>query len=353
MTFDILPLARLDTATRAEWTALSNRLGANPTLQPGWVDVVHNALGNQNEAVQVLLGTSTGELQVVLPFFMRRSRLFGVPMRMLELASNRVAYHAQFLTAGNREAVLQALLERAPTWDVFYAAGLIDDSADTSALRAMGTRLAVPLVSARGERSPFLRIDGSWEQFLASQNKKFRYKVKRRREDHVKDPAWRTRWFENDTSTDELLHDMLAIEQSSWKASAGTDIASRDFELRYHRELLPFLSDAGMLSAVVLYRGAEPVAYSLCCRSGSWFGHLKTSFNSDFSTTSPGAFVIDLSVQKAFETGAGEFDFLGDAAPHKLAWSDTVRAHENLWLYAPRILPRLIGRAKLARQTPQ
>ena len=50
---------------------------------------------------------------------------------------------------------------------------------------------------------------------------------------------------------------------------------------------------------------------------------------------------------------ADSLDFLGDAAPHKLAWSDTVRAHENLWLYAPRILPRLIGRAKLARQTPQ
>ena len=85
-------------------------------------------------------------------------------------------------------------------------------------------------------------------------------------------------------------------------------------ELKYHRRLLPVLAQDGALLANVLHRAERPIAYSLCCHCHGWVGHLKTSFDQEFASLSPGGYVIDASVERAFDLKAREFDFLGDAA---------------------------------------
>jgi CelD/BcsL family acetyltransferase involved in cellulose biosynthesis len=347
--FQIHPVAGLPEAVRSEWRALGQRLGVNASVLPGWLDVVESALGRAEEPLQALLARDAeGELRGVIPFFLRRIRTGGVRLRSLELASNRMGYHPR-IVGHDCETLLDALLRLAPRWDVFSAGSLGERSPESLALEQWSAVQRAPLQRAAGEQSPFLEITTPWESYLADQDKKFRYKLKRRREDHDTSKGWRVRWFEAQDEVNALLADILSIESRSWKAAEGRDIASRDFEARYHDQLLPFLASERMLLAAVLYREATPIAYSLCCLADGWFGHLKTSFDQSLGATSPGGYVIDLSMQRAFECGAREFDFLGDAAPHKLAWTDTTRGHTNYWLYAPRLLPRLVARVKEMR----
>jgi hypothetical protein len=106
-----------------------------------------------------------------------------------------------------------------------------------------------------------------------------------------------------------------------------------------------------MLRAGVFYVHGVPAAYSLCCQFGPWVGHLKTSFDERFACLSAGAIVIDASIREALTLGAKEFDFLGAAAGHKLAWTNLTRPHAHFFLYAPRLKPRMIGSLKLFRET--
>lgn len=101
---------------------------------------------------------------------------------------------------------------------------------------------------------------------------------------------------------------------------AGSRTAARDQELNHHRLPLPVLAREGALLASVLYRPARPIAHSLCCHYGRRIGRRKTSCDQKFESLSPGAYVVDVLVEGAFDLKAREFDFLGDAAPHKLAW---------------------------------
>ena len=73
---------------------------------------------------------------------------------------------------------------------------------------------------------------------------------------------------------------------------------------------------------------------------------MKTSFDQEFATLSPGGYVIDASVERAFDLGAKEFDFLGDAAPHKLAWTSTTRKHGDFFLFGRTWKGRIIGHLK-------
>jgi CelD/BcsL family acetyltransferase involved in cellulose biosynthesis len=194
-----------------------------------------------------------------------------------------------------------------------------------------------------GDVSPYLPIDCSWEAYLGQKDKKFRYKLRQRRKFVEQDPRCRLTWYRDPTDAERLLADIVQIEARSWKARAGIDIPSNPVELQYHRVLLPFLAQQGWLDANVLYIEDQPAAYNLCCSYKGWVGQLKTSFDEKFAELSPGTAVIDASIERAFGQQAREFDFLGDAGGHKLAWTSHTRTHADYFLYAPRLRPRLIG----------
>jgi CelD/BcsL family acetyltransferase involved in cellulose biosynthesis len=78
-------------------------------------------------------------------------------------------------------------------------------------------------------------------------------------------------------------------------------------------------------------------------------GNLKTSFDEQRADLSPGSIVIDACIARAFELGASEFDFLGDAGTHKAAWTATVRVHASYFLFAPRAKASIVGRLKQLR----
>jgi len=343
----LLPLARADAQTVGTWERLVAEAGLNPSLEPGWLGVAAASIGAGRQ-VQVLVQHAANGIHTLVPFFNSRRRMFGLPMTALELGSNLMSYHAALVAPpGAAAAALEALLSHAGRWDLLHAANIPVDSETAQAIEALARRLGTPLQVIPGDASPYLPLAGSWEQLIAGHNKKFRYKLRKRQELIRGDSQFRLDWFTSEADTEVLLREVLAIEQRSWKVTAGMDIASREVEIEYHRRLLPYLARAGMLLGNVLYRSHQPIAYSLCCSCRGWIGHLKTSFDDAFAELSPGAFVIDVSIEKACALGAREFDFLGHAAPHKLAWSEHVRRHADYFLFAPRLKARLVGGLKL------
>src|SRR4030095_15215984 len=113
----------------------------------------------------------------------------------------------------------------------------------------------------------------------------------------------------------ELLETMLIVEAQSWKAAAGVAIVAGTPQCHYYERLLPWLTTHGIL-ANVLYVKDKPVAYVLCAVSRGWVGQLKTSFVTGLKDA--GSRVVDSSIERAFELGCKEYDFLGDTAPHKM-----------------------------------
>lgn len=333
-----------DTTIEASWNRLVDRGRFNATLGPGWFAVIAGKLAPRNRPIAILVRRECDPtISAAVPFFTSSCRMLGVPMTVLEAGSNMMSYHAEIIADGNPEPVLRALLGVAPKWDVLRLANVPLESGTAKAVAGIARAMGATLQVIPGDNSPYLAIDRPWDDYLASRGKKFRYKVRHRRELIERDASCELRWIADESAVEELLRDILIVEQHSWKSTAGLEIAAGETELEYHRSLLPFLARERALIANVLLRSGQPIAYSLCCSFGGWIGHLKTSFNQDHSELSPGAFLIDRCVQKAFECGAREFDFLGDAAPHKLAWTSTTRPHGDFFMFAPRMKGRVVG----------
>jgi CelD/BcsL family acetyltransferase involved in cellulose biosynthesis len=348
-TFRTLTWPQLDATLRERWSQLVARQKLNPTLKPDWIEIVARALRGPGQEPSIYVEEEGGELSAVVPFFISRVWMSGVPMTVIQPASNLISYHAELVTADTPRDVLTRMLASVRGWDVLQFANVHVDGATAEAVRSLAAELRTPLQTLPTDQSPWMPLEESWEKLLATKNKKFRYKVRHRRDLLDKNGPWELRWYEDGSRTDELLDAILKIEAVSWKAKEGVDIPSRPHEVEYHRQLLPLLARHGALLANVIYIGTQPAAYCLCCRDGEWVGNLKTSFDLSLEKLSPGSVVIDTSIERAFALGAKEFDFLGNAGSHKAAWTSNVRAHADYFLFAPRLKARLVGMLKLMR----
>lgn len=329
----------------ADWSQLVADKGLNASLEPGWMDAAVRSHGFA-PFTTVVAARRNGRLVGVLPLICRRQSVHGVPLRTVDLASNLVSYHPELIALEPSAELLSESLRFAHngSWDLFRANQFPADSPTAGVLRELSKDLNGVAFEQTGESSPYLAITSNWEAYLAGRDAKFRanrLRDARRAQDYG---SASMTWFDGDVDPVRLLRDILEIERRSWKAATGVAITSREVERDYHERLLRFLSRHNAILANVLHIDARPVAYVLACRWHGWVGQLKTSY--DESLKHVGACVIDESVRRAFESGAREYDFLGDATPHKLRWSGTVREHRTLWLYSRRLPARIVALGK-------
>lgn len=334
---------------RKEWNTLATELEINPSLRPEWTDLV---LQNENTAAksQILVGHRGGRLTSVMPFSVSATRMSGIPVRLVDMGSNAVSYHAEIIASGERVVTLAALLDRVPGWDVINIANVEQDGASAQAIQDYCQKSGARYIIYPVDYAPYVEISGSWDDFIAQKGKKFRYKLRKRHE-AIATGALSVKWYRTADQVDEFIAAMLSIETRSWKAIENVEVNADNREGRYYQRLLHYLAENSALQAVVLSRGDEAIAYSLCCNWGNWMGQMKTAFDVSTDSLSPGSIVIDESVKAAFSLGAEEFDFLGTPGksrpePHKLFWTKAVRHHVSYYVFAPRILPSLLGLVK-------
>jgi hypothetical protein len=325
----------------ADWSALVRASGANPSLDPRWMDAVLRSHARTREAF-VAAAHEGDALVGVLPFIETSVRLRGLPLKAVDFASNLVSYHPEIVGAP-AEQLLEATLAHAHDgrWDLLRIDNAPDDSPTVQAVRSVAARLRARTLTRPGETSPYIAIESGWDEFLATRSKKFRANVTRAVRRMKEQGETAMQWFGPGDDVEALLRFMLDIEERSWKADAGSAITDRRIEIEYYRCVLPVLREMGALFANVLFIKDVPAAYVLCCNYNGWVGQLKTSF--DKSIQDAGARVIDESVKQAFASGARTYDFLGEASAHKLKWTDRVRTHRGYWLLSRRPLARLAG----------
>lgn len=343
--FVTLPWADAIALYDDQWASVIHQEGLNPSLLPAWINAIASSVG-KIEDIHVLTGVRNNEFEAAIPYLLSKRRVWGIPTTHLELTSNLVSYHAEIVSESNPYDIVEKLLKSSVSWHIFHAANLRPNGATASALRTIADEIGGRLLVYPTDSSPFLPIKGDWESFLASKNKKFRYKYRQRRKLFEGNPDYSMRWFGKPVDIEILLNDILRIEARSWKAPSRIDISSNSSEKQYYEILLPFLAERGCLLANIFYDGNRPLAYNLCCSWNGWIGQLKTSFDEEFKHLSPGSIVIDAAIREAFLRKAYEFDFLGHADKHKLSWTKHTREHADFFIYGPAIRSRVLGYLK-------
>lgn len=332
--------------------------GAHPSLTLPWNLLAAESADRKGDLrVAELMASGDGTIGYVT-YLESKVAMLGIPLRMRETPGNRLAAYYNSLVAPDTSAprLLEALADQeAGRCDVLQFPALATDGPSHRAVNVAATANGWRTIRYPSFRSPYLALGSSWQEFLDSKSQNFRYNLKRKRKGLQKAGRVEERWYRDMSSVGELINFIHAIEEGSWKTRAGMAITDSQRELAYHRLLLPWLASIGALVANVLLLNDAPIAYSLCVNWCGRIGQLKTSFDERASNLSPGLVVTASSIEQAYAAGASEFDFLGDAMPHKMHWTDSVRAHDNVFAFLPTVRGAVLGRMKqlmLAMRAP-
>ena len=314
-----------------------------------WLDNFAPASADTQHVVLTLRGTD-GRLEAALPLVLRRGSLNGVPVRELCAAANAHSCRFDLLARRPAEAAQAFLahLRARGGWDVLRLVDVPEGGAGHALLDA-----ARALGHATGTweslQSPWFPLPASADAYFATLQSKFKANCRRRRKKlEEKGRVTFERVDGRGPDREAKLEEGFALEASGWKGARGTamaqDARTRGFYTELARESAH--AEPGRLSLYFLRLDGRAVAFQYGLEYGGRYLLLKPGYDESLRECSPGQLLMEDVVRDLTARGVREFDFLGPDMVWKRDWTDKVRVHTWLYVFADTTLGRALCAAK-------
>jgi CelD/BcsL family acetyltransferase involved in cellulose biosynthesis len=329
--------AALD-AIRPEWNAAAADHG-NLYLTHEWVvSLWESHFERRGVDFYVLRGVA---FQGIVPLVREPIRKHGFPFLQYGLVTNRYGRnHNELLLRGDPDRALRTVLAelRKRRCDIFLVGSVPEDSATAPLLERVAREEGFRSIVEDYVRSPYLTLEGTWDDYLKGKSVNFRSDLKRKGNKAARASA-EFRMLTKAEDVPFLLETVYGIETKSWKEQSQTSITTNTAARTFYDRFLPRAAAAGWLHSFVLHLEGRPVAYDMGVLFANRYYMLKTSYDSEWSEWSPGIVLRQHVMRHLFEIGAREHDFLGDDEAWKLRWTSTLRHHRHYYLYDTRRWP--------------
>jgi CelD/BcsL family acetyltransferase involved in cellulose biosynthesis len=306
----------------AEWDALAVRVGVAPFLRPGWICAWWRAFGGGELNIAAM--RREGQLVGVLPTVQRRT-VVSAPTNWHSPIFDPIAEDPE-----TARRLLAHLLERRPRR---IDLGPMDpDGLGLPELRKVADSYRI--VDALALRSPFVRIEGDWDSYLASLSSNHRQAIRRtrRRLEEMGEVTLEISRGEEDLEA--LLDEGFELESRGWKTERGTAILSRPETRRFYRDIVEWARLTGILRLAFLRLDGSSIAFNLALETDRVHYLLKPGYDPRLSRLGPGRLLTADLIERAFRRGLSSYEFLGGAEPYKLRWTDRCRDRYRVQLFA-------------------
>jgi CelD/BcsL family acetyltransferase involved in cellulose biosynthesis len=327
-----------------EWDALAERIDAPPFLRPGWVEAWVRAFGwGELDAVEVRRGA---DLVALLP--MLRSR------NALRSPSNwhTPAFEPLGIDAAARGELLKRLFgQPAATVELNHlGGGATESDVVVQAAREQGRRV-VPRAVAR---SPFIALEGSFEDYEASLSRNRRKALRRHRRRLEDEGALRFEVYDGRTDLEQLLAELFAVEASGWKGRNGTAISSQPETARFYADVARWAAARGWLRLAFHRLDGRPIACDFALEQGGVWYTLKAGYEEELRSFGPGALLLRDEIAHCCERGVSRIELLGHDDSFKASWTDRSSERVSIKAFAkgPVSTARWAGAASWERARP-
>jgi CelD/BcsL family acetyltransferase involved in cellulose biosynthesis len=329
-------------ALEPEWRALAEAAGTDhPFLSHEWVRTWWECFGTGQ--LRILVARRHGTCVGIAPFMLTQARMYGLPVRRLELAANVHTPRTDILVAEPSGPVYRAfwrhLHATRSEWDVVMLPQL--DAGSATLASASGQRLLRVGVWT-GPASPVVDTSGSEDDYIARLPPKHRANLRNRQRRLARLGDVRIETVRGGPDVAAALDDGLRLEAAAWKGENGTAIRSSSEVERFYRRIAEAAAARGWLELWFLAVSGRRIALAYCLQYGGVRFLLKQGYDPEHSALSPGTQLCHLLIRDCFARGIGALDFLGRDEQWKLALASTTRSHAWLIGFAPSARARLV-----------
>ncbi|HEX6713038.1 MAG TPA: GNAT family N-acetyltransferase [Thermoleophilaceae bacterium] len=302
-------------AITAEWDALVRRVGASPFSTPGWFDAWWRAFGRGRLDVFTL--RRDRELLAVLPLTERH----GLRRALTNWHTPELEIPA--VDSSARRALLRGVLKTTRT--SLQLAMLTAGSQEAHDFATVASQEGVRILPRTIEYSPYVRLEGSYDDYEHTLAQRRRSELRRRRRRLAERGALTFHVEEGGERLDLLLAEGFAVEGSGWKTEQGTAIVSRPETEAFYRYVGAWAAPRGSLRLAFLRLDGRPIAFHFTIEEGGSAYQLKGGYDPEFRELAPGQLLVQDMIRWAFERGLHTYEFLGADEAFKLDWTASLR----------------------------
>jgi CelD/BcsL family acetyltransferase involved in cellulose biosynthesis len=315
---------------RQQWNELVASQNLGPAHEFEWQATTWDVNQKNRELFVLLLRDGHG-LAGIAPFVKEIEKRKGLSVRILRPLNWFHSLHGtQMVIARDPRTLLTAVFDHLTLnhgewalWFTQYQRGEEQETMFTQALLERGYSFD----SYPGVRSPYLKLEGTWEDKLKTLQPRFRTALRSREKRLREKGNVELRFLDSPNDWRSGLEAVSEIEENSWKVSAGSAITDQDFQWRFYTQYAPLAAERGTLKIPVLFLDGEPIAYDYALYDRGVYYLLKTSYKKNWSEMHPGFVLRKLLVEWVYTQRGSEIDFLGKDEDYKLKWTSTVREH--------------------------
>jgi len=294
------------------------------------------------QAPAVLVGYSGEEPVGIAPLFRGPDGRVAFP-----ISANPMSLRGEFIVdeAAAEEFGSAVLAHLRVRGDTLVFKGVPRQSPTCAAISAGGSAF---LRHARvSRRAPYVDIDVSWEEFLASRPRKVTHEWERKiRKIERAGPVSVESGAVPDIES--LVREFVAIEERSWKGDHGSSIGRRGVG-QFYVDVARLMADRGWFRPFWLTLDGRTIAFVYGAVLNKTYWAIKTSYDQEFARLSPSAKLFREAVGHAFREELSRFDFVGHASRWTGEWATGWLEHVDIRLY-PRS-PRGVAGFVAARWT--
>ncbi len=304
----------------------------HPFLEHCWIKSWWEAFGGSDK-LHIVVVRERDEILAIAPLIRTTITMFGMRVRRIGFFYNSHVPRAGFIIVRRPEvacrAILDHLLAERATWDMLQLCQLPLGSPTLATMRELSREAGLPYGIWLSGASPYVSLTGGWRQYYESLATKHRSNL-RNRFKRLNLPGAVSLETVKD-ATPEALREGLQLEAAAWKGGAGTAI-SQDPQVRlFYENFALRAAEKQWLQLNFLRAGGQRIAFDYSLNYNNRTFLLKLGYDPAFSSFSPSNLLLSMTLERAFEQGQADYDFLGEQADWKSCWARDSKP--NYWLY--------------------
>jgi len=341
--FELIGSTESFMALQARWAKIVCQQDKLPLFSSWeWLTAWWNAFSQPNDQLAIVLVERYGELFAIAPFFVRRSRYYGLPRRILRFIGEGNSDRSDILVRDPDTAFYQGVLDFLHDnvdWDV----ASLREVPENSQLIAWASNVEMARVEKDSD-CPFITFEPGLtpEVFRQSLSRKLRREFSNVTNRMKKLGEYR---FHHQLLThpdDPVLNRIRDIELKSAKAKKNINLVfSPNENFKFQQSLLQSLSGSVQRLLTVLEVNGVIVSYLYGFIAGNTYHAYNMAFLPEYASLSTGKLTLQEAIEEAIRMHLNEFDFLRGNSYIKSKWSNTARSQVHLTFFRDGLINKI------------
>jgi hypothetical protein len=340
---------------RGEWNELLERSVTNEFfLLWEWVYSWWSVFKEKNKKLYVLIGkTSDDRVIGIAPFYVERSRFPNIwPKKIIRFCSSLETYpdHLDIICNSHYEyyfldEVFRYLIKHGEEWDEMRLEGIKERSIiieylSTENRKEIEKKLILDI--SPGSICPCLSIEKSFKEYTESFSRSKRRTIFRYRK-HLIEGGGAEFKYAKAVEIEDGLKQLFALHSERAKRRGIKSTFQDERILMFHKNLTNGLigSEHNKILISTINRNLIPIASLYCFEHAGKYYCYQSGVSYEGERNSAGTVILALNIEKAFDDGCKEVDFLRGDEKYKYFWTREFRRDMSLIVRKNDLIGRL------------